>query len=319
MKHLLTILFATMAVGLQGWAQSITLKSTAIAPDADGSSLAIKLNFSADGCKDQDGRVNAYFYGADGTALKCFNGQYSTTNGEVATWASFNPPYQSASYTDFTLTIPTSELHCSSGMQQLSYDFAIKSGGRWIYVGKKKYRFDVNIDQGKVKKLIQHNPDGSQLVYTYGMCCACVPFAGLCNVCQGRGRTYIGNNPCPKCNGTGQCTYCHGKGGVFTSSVTPAPSKRTPSSSTKGGYSGGYPVAPPSGSHSGASSGSSTRKATRTCPSCGGTGKGPDQITWAPNYTGTDNSVYCPQCGRTTSAHSHRRPTCPVCHGKGTI
>ncbi len=316
-----------MTFCLQGWTQNISVKSTAIAPDADGN-LAVKICFSADGCKEQSGRVNAYFYSASGAALKCFNGQYSTTNGEVATWADFTPPYESATYTDFTLAIPASELHCSDGMQQLSYDLAIKCGGKWLYVGKKKYRFDVNIDHGKVKKLIQHNADGSQLVYTYGMCCACVPFAGLCNVCQGRGRTYIGNNPCPNCNGTGQCTYCHGRGGVFTSSTTPAPSKRTAPSG--GGHSGGaapYSGYSGSGTYGGGYSGGSSRRsyggssgsATRTCPSCGGTGKGPDEITWAPNYTGTDNSVYCPQCGRTTAAHTHRRPMCRTCYGKGRL
>lgn len=315
-----------MAVGQQVWAQNISLKSTSIAPDADGN-LAIKVSFIVDGCKDQNGRANVYFYSSDGTALKCFNGQYSTTNGEVAAWTDFTPPYESTTYTDFTVTIPSSELHCADGMHQLSYDLAIKCAGKWLYVGKKKYKFDVNIDQGKVKKLIHYNADGSQLVYTYGMCCVCVPFAGLCNVCQGRGRTYIGNNPCPNCNGTGQCTYCHGRGGVFTSSVTPAPSRSGASSgrsnrggSAYGGYSGGNSYGGYSGgSSSGSYGGRSSKRTTRTCPSCGGTGKGPDEITWSPNYTGTDNSVYCPQCGRTTAAHSHRRPMCRTCYGKGTI
>lgn len=66
-------------------------------------------------------------------------------------------------------------------------------------------------------------------------------------------------------------------------------------------------------------SGSNNSSATRTCPSCHGSGKGTEQVTYQPDYTGNQASVYCTKCGRTTSPHTHYTPSCPVCHGKGTI
>ena len=58
---------------------------------------------------------------------------------------------------------------------------------------------------------------------------------------------------------------------------------------------------------------------SRTCPSCHGSGKGTDRVTYQPNYTGRQASVYCSKCGRTTSPHTHHTPNCPVCHGRGTV
>ena len=72
-----------------------------------------------------------------------------------------------------------------------------------------------------------------------------------------------------------------------------------------GGLSGGY-----SNGHS---------SSRRTCPGCNGTGKGADQITYAPEFTGNSPSVYCSICGRTTSRHSHHQPTCRTCYGRGYV
>lgn len=57
----------------------------------------------------------------------------------------------------------------------------------------------------------------------------------------------------------------------------------------------------------------------RTCPYCNGSGQGNDEIIYAPNYTGEDNSTYCAECGSTGSAHSHVHHTCQTCLGKGYI
>lgn len=62
-----------------------------------------------------------------------------------------------------------------------------------------------------------------------------------------------------------------------------------------------------------------SRSTRRTCPGCNGTGKGHDEIIYAPNYTGNDNSRYCSQCGRTMSAHTHHQKSCTVCHGRGYV
>lgn len=65
--------------------------------------------------------------------------------------------------------------------------------------------------------------------------------------------------------------------------------------------------------------GTDNKSSRRTCPYCNGSGKGADQITYSPNYTGKDNSRYCSTCGKTTFAHSHHRPTCRTCYGKGYV
>ncbi len=57
----------------------------------------------------------------------------------------------------------------------------------------------------------------------------------------------------------------------------------------------------------------------RTCPYCNGTGQGNDEIIYAPNYTGEDNSTYCAECGSTGPAHSHVHHTCQTCFGKGYV
>ncbi|WP_300702185.1 hypothetical protein [Bacteroides sp.] len=64
---------------------------------------------------------------------------------------------------------------------------------------------------------------------------------------------------------------------------------------------------------------STSRKQRKTCPYCNGSGKGSDQITYTPNYTGNDNSQYCKICGKVMNAHTHRQPMCRTCFGKGYI
>ena len=52
-----------------------------------------------------------------------------------------------------------------------------------------------------------------------------------------------------------------------------------------------------------------------TCRMCNGTGKGVEQIIYAPDYTNQDR--YCSQCGKWGSAHTHHTPACGSCLGKG--
>lgn len=67
------------------------------------------------------------------------------------------------------------------------------------------------------------------------------------------------------------------------------------------------------------SSNSSTKNNRRSCPSCNGSGKSLDQITYSPNYTGKQLDEYCSTCGKWGSPHSHRRPMCRTCYGKGYL
>lgn len=64
---------------------------------------------------------------------------------------------------------------------------------------------------------------------------------------------------------------------------------------------------------------SSSSSSGRDCPGCNGSGRGPDQITYSPNYTGENETVYCSKCGKYMSPHSHHAPLCRVCNGRGKI
>lgn len=98
-----------------------------------------------------------------------------------------------------------------------------------------------------------------------------------------------------------------------------APSESSGSSSSSTVF---VPVVPPPVviGGSGASGGSGYSGPTRRqCTACNGTGKGWSEIVYAPNYTGSDNSRYCAECGCVSSAHTHIHHRCTVCSGKGYL
>lgn len=133
-----------------------------------------------------------------------------------------------------------------------------------------------------------------------------------CTMCLGQGVVTMGYNymRCQYCGGTGviPCGMC----AAYKMGQEAGRRARQSSSSSSSGvyYNGG------TGSGTTSTKRSSTR---RTCPGCNGSGKGADQITYAPDYTGNAPNVYCSTCGRTTSRHSHHRPVCRVCNGRTVV
>ena len=74
--------------------------------------MRIHVKFEVNNFKGATGTVNAYFYQKDGDPLKDTNGSYYTTSGNVSTWGNnFQPSYVNATYNDYTLFMPYSELH----------------------------------------------------------------------------------------------------------------------------------------------------------------------------------------------------------------
>ena len=144
--------------------------------------------------------------------------------------------------------------------------------------------------------------------------------SGLCNICHGTGVFTISMGftmICPHCSGLKKCIDCGGVGQTTSTTRYEKPSSSSASYSGAVPYTGSYGGGGSTGSSSSSySSSSSTR---RTCPSCNGTGKGTSTIIWETNYTGEDNSVWCSECGRSAPAHRHNHPSCPVCHGSGTV
>lgn len=60
------------------------------------------------------------------------------------------------------------------------------------------------------------------------------------------------------------------------------------------------------------------RKKRRVCPGCNGTGKGVEQIIYAPQYT-SNNQEYCEICKAIRPQHTHSQPVCRTCYGKGYV
>ena len=71
--------------------------------------------------------------------------------------------------------------------------------------------------------------------------------------------------------------------------------------------------------NSGMSNSSSSPSSGKICPYCNGSGNGPEQITYSPNYSGKNETVYCSKCGKYMSPHTHHLPICRVCNGRKVI
>lgn len=56
----------------------------------------------------------------------------------------------------------------------------------------------------------------------------------------------------------------------------------------------------------------------RTCLSCNGTGRLPDRKEYGIQYDPTEEK-WCDICNEVTFIHTHRKPLCPACYGKGYI
>lgn len=67
----------------------------------------------------KEGTCIAYFYNADGNALKDVNGKYNTVSGKVCCTQKYTPMMQVTEYTDICLFMPYTELHQSSGNHNL--------------------------------------------------------------------------------------------------------------------------------------------------------------------------------------------------------
>lgn len=76
--------------------------------------MMIHVAFNVNNMLGKEGKVCAYFYFSDGTALTDTNGRYDTTDGNVAVGKDFAPSYENSIYNDFHLFMPYSELHLDS-------------------------------------------------------------------------------------------------------------------------------------------------------------------------------------------------------------
>ncbi len=79
--------------------------------------MIIHVKFTVDNMKGKKGRCVAYFYYANGTALKDWNNRYCTTDGHVSTGEDFTPSYTNSTYHDFRIFMPYDELHATGALK----------------------------------------------------------------------------------------------------------------------------------------------------------------------------------------------------------
>lgn len=83
--------------------------------------IEVHTKFSLDNLSGKQCQIIAYFEFSNGQKLRDINSNYGTTDGYVATYENFTPPYTSTLYNDYCLYIPYNELHMAPGQHQLRY------------------------------------------------------------------------------------------------------------------------------------------------------------------------------------------------------
>lgn len=146
------------------------------------------------------------------------------------------------------------------------------------------------------------NPDGSGTSTTVMPCTWCHG-TKICPICGGQGGIcgYGGTwYPCKSCCGSRICQNCKGTG--FTTLVS------TFQNGVAIGYDNNGRVYTGGGSGSGLSSSSGSFSSGSGSSGSGSSSRSNDYIEtieYAPNYTGEDNSEYCPVCGKVAPKHVH--------------
>lgn len=83
--------------------------------------MLIHVKFSISGMQNQEGRASAYFAQRDDTPLKDQNGEYTTTEGQVAVGESFTPGFPVTIYDNLELFMPYDELELGPGSYELKF------------------------------------------------------------------------------------------------------------------------------------------------------------------------------------------------------
>lgn len=269
--------------------------------------LTVHLSMSVNGMLNKRGKVFVFICDEDGNYINSTVPNFCTTDNSLCKVTSYTPSYQSSKYDDFTTFIP-------------------------YYVISKSLS---NSKKRKVLKIKVIVADENNNAIASKFCTTNFYYndwTNGCLICQGKGKAscrFCGgfrqrpiNNGygiyyvmCQACNGTGQevCTMCGGRGNTgttyYTSYVNPNRQQQ--------GNSVIVPVVPYSGDVIGSSPSTAPIVSRKICPACNGTGKGHEEIMWAPQYTSAEE--YCSTCGRITSIHTHHQPMCRACFGKGFI
>lgn len=294
--------------------------------------MIIHADITASGIKGNRIEAIAYFYDEQKNKLMGGISGYKTNDGQVCAWDYGKSSYDDCRWQDFDIFIPLRALPLASGKHTYYIIVDVKDvtqnkmmTNNWDYIsftgtGNNNHVPNYSKKQDNLESRLKIGDDDDDDDDDDTIECGVCRGTGIstCLGCSGTGVTMSSHMDvngyfwptqvsCKYCNGTGgvKCSWCNGKG--YSRKI--ATQQRNINNN---GFYGG-------GAVSNGSSGSGSNSSRRTCPGCNGTGKGADQITYAPDYTGNSTSVYCSVCGRTTSRHSHHQSTCRVCYGKGYV
>lgn len=121
---------------------SATFKKTWVEEQVEEKGLKgirIHSHFNVSNLFGQNCRAVVWFYDTEtGEPLEDFNGQYSTSSGDVSVGMDFVPNYISTDFTDFPLFIPYEELHLGPGLHNVKFQIGLfhrLAGGQLQQVG----------------------------------------------------------------------------------------------------------------------------------------------------------------------------------------
>ena len=106
-------------VGISGEIKDITVEHNVYNGDVKG--MNILVDFDVRGMKGIDGKLSAYFYYQDGNKLMDTNQKYNAEDGHTAASVTFKPGYDIATYTDYKIFMPYSELEVGAGEHHLKF------------------------------------------------------------------------------------------------------------------------------------------------------------------------------------------------------
>lgn len=102
--------------------------------------LLIHINFDAYNLLNSECQMAAYFYAKNGDALLDKNGSYKTSDGKIAYSLAFKPTKNTAVISDFQIFMPYSELHQTTGKNELKFYLrSYRAGNETEFFDKSEY------------------------------------------------------------------------------------------------------------------------------------------------------------------------------------
>jgi len=94
--------------------------------------IALHAKLAVHHLQGRTARVIAWFYDQSGERLLDADGEFTTSNGQVATERKVEPRYDKSLWEDLELVLPADQLHLPAGSHELQAVLAVHSGGKFL-------------------------------------------------------------------------------------------------------------------------------------------------------------------------------------------